>query len=69
MFPCEDSIIAVDILSAIVQVRKVIYINLILGMITHQETLHLNTVTLIDSQVNRNKDSNRRRKSKITVVL
>ena len=38
-------------------------------MITHQVTLHFNTVTLIDSQVNRNKDSNRRKKVKITVVL
>ena len=33
-------------------------------MITHQGTLHYNTVTLIDSQVNRNKDSNRRKKVK-----
>ena len=33
-------------------------------MITHQGTLHFNTVTLIDSQVNRNEDSNRRKKVK-----
>ena len=38
-------------------------------MITHQVTLHFNTVTLIDSQVNRNKDSNRRKKVKITAPV
>ena len=38
-------------------------------MITHQVTLHFNTVTLIDSRINRIKDSNRRKKVKITVVL